>query len=72
MGRFNAAGMVTVRNRLAQAEEQAKRERYVMLHMNDNTWCVMKSNPHQNSSIVKADLTKEEAQAWLRLLKEDE
>jgi hypothetical protein len=72
MGRVNAAGMVTVRSRLAQAEEQAKRVRYAMIHMIDGTWCVVKGNPHQNPPIVKADLTKEEAEAWLRLLREDE
>jgi hypothetical protein len=52
------------------AINQVWEERYYMVRLPDDTWCITKGSPIVNSPILKSGLTEKEANAYLKLLKE--
>lgn len=55
---------------MGAVNEVWKPPQYYMVHMADDTWCITKGSPIVNSPIIKSGLTKLEAEAYMKLLKE--
>jgi hypothetical protein len=70
MGKASVYGMVTIRNRLAQAKERQSKVTYYSIKGLDGKYMIA-TTPNL-MDIIKSDLTEEECSAWLRLLKEGE
>ncbi len=50
-------------------DPRVKNERYEMIHMFDGTYNIVRGNPYYNPPAVKTGLTREEALAFMKLLK---
>ena len=54
---------------MSAINEVWKTPQYSMVHLPDDTWCIVKGWPHNNPPIIKDNMTKEEAQMYMKLLR---